>query len=109
MHSFVQDILIFDVPFIEGTDETVLVHPGHAAGERKKFPRGLNVGISGQIMPYRHHLVELAVLDRICSQSFRQAAQTVYDHTVYPEAMLLEPTHALQIARYRLVSDILAP
>ena len=57
-------------------------------------------------MPYSHHLVELVVLDRICSQCFLQA---VYDHTVYPEAMLLEPAHALQIVRYRLVSDILAP
>ena len=67
MHSFVQDILIFDVPFIEGTDETILVHPGHAARKGKELPRGLNVGIADQIMPYSHHLVEQAVLDRICS------------------------------------------
>ena len=109
MHSFVQDILIFDVPFIEGSEETVLVHPGHAAGKGKELTRGLNVGIAGQIMPYSHHLVELAVLDRICSQCFRKAAQAVYDHTVYSEAMLPESAHALQIARHRLVSDILAP
>ena len=62
-----------------------------------------------KIVPHSHHLVELAVLDRIRPQRFRQAAQAVYDHTVYPEAMLLEPVHALQIVRCRLVSDMLAP
>ena len=39
MHSFVQDFLILDVPFIEGADEAVLVHPGHAAGKGKELPR----------------------------------------------------------------------
>ena len=30
-----------------------------------------------------------------CSQCFRKAAQAVYDHTVYPEAMFLEPAYTL--------------
>ena len=64
--------------------------------------RTIPVGIACKIVPHSHHLVELAVLDRIRPQRFRQAAQAVYDHTVYPEAMPLEPVHALQVVRYRL-------
>ena len=83
MHSFVQDILILDISFIEGSYETVLVHSGHAAGKGKELPRGINVGIAGQIMPYSHHLAELAVPDRIRPRCFSKAAQAVYDHSVF--------------------------
>ena len=109
LHSFVKDALIFDVPFLEGPHETLLVHPGHAADEGEERPRSLDVGIPGEIMPYRHHLVELAVLDWIGFQGVGKAAQAVYNHPVYPETMFPEPAYPFHIACYRLVPDILAP
>ena len=41
MHSLIEDALVFDMPVIEGSDETLLVHYSNAVDQVQQVPGGL--------------------------------------------------------------------
>ena len=62
MHSFVKDIFLFDVPFIEDTDETLLVCSRNAVHQLQQLPGGLYLRVLSEMPANNEHLVELAHL-----------------------------------------------
>lgn len=58
-------------------------------------------------MSYRHHLMELTMLNGIYFQRFSQTSQSIYDYTIYRKMMFSKPINALYIIGYRFISDVI--
>ena len=108
MDTLVDNVFVPVIPFTERFDKTLLVHVRDVVDQFQQFFGGIQLGLLGEVAPDHEHLVELAQLYREW-EGLCESPHPVDDSTVYPEALGSQPSHTLDVVRYRLVCHILPP